>query len=149
MLSQNKSFNDTSPVESPVSYKDMVFILTLLILAVPLCIIPLWFGVAEPVKIYFPFLLSLSTSKRTASQSDGTSCHSSIKRGKSPFNTKSGLICAIVLVWKLFSGFPTKAALLALLLAVQVLPQYFGPSIQTAPKVCIYSSNCFSTSLDL
>ncbi|CDC41595.1 unknown [Firmicutes bacterium CAG:449] len=75
------------PLESPDSYNDIVFILMLFILPVPLCKTPLFTGVDEPVKIICPLLPFLSTKALVASHKAGTSCHSSIKRGVSPFKT--------------------------------------------------------------
>ena len=49
------SFNDTQPLDSPDSYNDMGLINNFDILPVPLCITLSWAGLAEPVKIYWPF----------------------------------------------------------------------------------------------
>ena len=53
---------DILPDESPDSYSDIGRILILAILPAPLCIMPLWLGVAEPVNINCPFSARLSTS---------------------------------------------------------------------------------------
>ena len=50
-LSVAQLLSETRPEESPDSYKDIVFILTLTILPAPLCIMPFVTGVDEPVRI--------------------------------------------------------------------------------------------------
>ena len=71
------------------------------ILPAPECIIPLFLGVDEPVKIIIPYLLLLSTSALVASHNSGTSCHSSIILGDLPFKTIEGLSFASSLLEKL------------------------------------------------
>ena len=121
------------PVESSDSYNDIVFILILTILPLPLCIIPFFFGVDEPVNINCPFSWRLSTSALVASQIGGTSCHSSINLGVSPCKIKDGFNSAIFLLLKLLAGSPTRNSLFEWNADAHVLPHHFGPSTQIAP----------------
>ena len=77
--SLNREDRETAPDDSPDSYRDIVRISIKDILPVPVCIIPLFAGVDDPVRMNRPFSGDLSTSFQTASHMDGTSCHSSIK----------------------------------------------------------------------
>ena len=86
--------NDTSPVESPDSYKLIVLKCIFPYLPAPLCAIPFLLGVEDPVKIYCPFSPVLSTSILISSHKFVASCHSSISLGFSPSNTIDGEIFA-------------------------------------------------------
>ena len=97
---------ETFPQESPDSYRDIGRIRSLAIRPAPLCRMPLWLGVAEPVRMNCPFSATWSTLYRTASQMEGTSCHSSIRRGVSPSSTKAGDSSASWRFWKLLAGSP-------------------------------------------
>ena len=101
---------------------------------VPLCMTPCLLGTEEPVSRKRPGFPSASTCARTASQSEGTSCHSSTKRGGAPSSTESGLICARFRLLKLPCGSPTIKQLSDWLSAAHVFPHHFAPSTLTAPK---------------
>ena len=85
---------ETRPEEQPISKRDIGRMRSRAMRPVPLCIMPFRFGVDEPVRRKRPFSPDLSTSKRTASQRAGTSCHSSMSRGASPPRTREGSISA-------------------------------------------------------
>lgn len=106
----------------------------------PLCKIPFSWGVDEPVNIICPFSDLESTNPLVASQSEGTSCHSSINLGVSPSSTLYGSISANKRLEKLPVGSPTKYSLFEWNEEVHVLPHHFGPSIQIAPKIFRYLS---------
>ena len=52
---QHSFSKETLPLESPDSYNDMGRIRSLAMRPAPLCRMPLWLGVAEPVRINCPF----------------------------------------------------------------------------------------------
>lgn len=71
---------------------------------------------------------------RTASQSTGASCHSSIRRGVSPINNNDGLEAAVAAYSSCISVSCILMTLLLICSAVVVFPHHLGPSISTAPK---------------
>ena len=100
------SFKEIRPEESPDSKSDIGRMRSLAIRPAPLCKTPLWLGVAEPVSKNCPLTGLWSTLARTASQRDGTSCHSSINRGWGPAKTVAGEIWANWRFWKFPVGSP-------------------------------------------
>ena len=96
-----KSFSiDTSPVDSPLSQRLIGRIVSLAMRPVPVCLGTRFpslsstsGGTALPVRTYIP-LPPWSTAERTASQSNGPSCHSSINLGIAPSSNLSGRVSA-------------------------------------------------------
>lgn len=87
-------FNETKPLESPDSYKDIGLKCIFPYLPAPLCEISSLLDVNEPVNIYCPFNPVASTSYLISPQRLGASCHSSISLGFSPSKTILGDIFA-------------------------------------------------------
>ena len=98
--------------------------------------------------MYCPgFPPELSTAMRTASQSVGASCHSSIRRGCFPFKSNDGIVVAVTRFSSLLSGSCNFSMLCACCCAVVVFPVHFGPSMSTAPKTSNLSFNILSAIL--
>ena len=100
---KNKSFKDTSPLESPLSYKLIGYIFIVDILKVPVWAVSV-FSDDDPVKIYCPLSPLSSTSFLIAPHNFGASCHSSKSMGFSPFNKSDGCVFAIVNKFSLISS---------------------------------------------
>ena len=127
----------------------MGYIFILVMRPVPVCLICVLSTVLLPVRIYCPGTPpASSTAVLTASHNMGASCHSSINRGWSPFNSNDGLVLAVARYSLALSGFCNFIMLLACCSAVVVFPVHFGPSINTAPKASSLSCNILSSTLD-
>ncbi len=144
------SANETSPVESPDSYKDIVRIRKCLIRPVPLCTGRTSLGTEDPVSMNCPLIDLRSTSDLTASHIAGTSCHSSIRCGTSPSKAKRMLNLTSSLLGCPYSSIsPNINAELELFNPIHVLPHHLGPSTHTAPKARNDASSCVSAILVL
>ena len=141
------SLNDTSPVDSPDSYKLIGRINTLDILPVPVCIVSPSLGLAEPVRIYCPFSPLWSTSVLIESHTTGYICHSSNILGFSPFKNNDGWVFFILSYSCFLSGFWNSMILFAWCIPVVDFPHHLQPSISTAPIISISSSISLSTTL--
>ena len=111
--------------------------------------VPVWrgfaVGVAEPVSMNWPGSSERSTAKRTASQSWGASCHSSMSRGFNPLNSREGFVSAIAMLLARSSGSCMNTVLFARCKAVAVFPHHFGPRMTTAPAYESLSASSSST----
>ena len=142
--SSNIPFREIFPEESPDSYNDIVRNLRTPILPAPLCLMPLIFGVDEPVSMNCPLPSESSTMLFVASHISGMSCHSSIRCGLSPSKMILISTSANLLFMKLFLGSASMNALLELFKENHVFPQPLGPSTQTAPNASRYVLNSSS-----
>ena len=97
----------TTALESPDSESVMGNMRMVEMRPVPVCMTPFCGGVEDPLSRYRPLEPPRSTSKRTASQIPGTSCHSSMRCGASPTSVTDGSISAIRLFWNPPAGSPT------------------------------------------
>lgn len=136
----------TAPLDFPSSKSVMVSMHSLANLPAPLCIGRLSSrGVADPVNMNWPGSPPrLSHSNRAASQSFGTSCHSSISRGTSPETARAGSVSARKRFSKLRDGSMRRSLDAARVSAVVVFPHHFGPSMRTAPNMPSSWSSSFS-----
>ena len=136
----------TAPLDFPSSKSVMVSMRNLANLPAPLCIgRSLSRGVADPVNMNCPGSPPrLSHSNRAASQSFGTSCHSSISRGTSPATASAGSVSARKRFSKLRDGSMRRSLDAARVPAVVVFPHHFGPSMRTAPNIPSIWSSSFS-----
>ena len=97
---------ETAPEESPDSREDIVLMCMRPIRPVPVCESSgRSAGTADPVSTNCPVDPRVSTSKRTASQSCGASCHSSMRRGASPASSVWGEISASRMFCERVAGF--------------------------------------------
>ena len=107
-------------------------------------------GVAEPVNMNWPGSPPLlSHSNRAASQSFGTSCHSSMRRGVLPEMASAGSDSALRRFSKFRAGSVRSSFDAALVPAVVVFPHHLGPSMRTAPNIPSSSSSSPSTILGM
>ena len=106
-------------------------------------------GTDDPVSINCPNASRWSTSNRMASHNFGANCHSSIKRGASPFSNLEGFNSANSIFCQTFSESCMYKILLANCDAVVVFPHHLAPSINTAPLLSSFSRKILSTILVL
>ena len=155
-LPSNKSANEIVPFASPLSQIVIGRIVSRAIRPVPVCRISRLAsssstrgGTALPVRTNNPRSWASSTAARTASQSEGTSCHSSIKRGYVPFNNLSVLCCANSRFAAPFLASARKTELLTICFDVVVLPHHLAPRTRTAPIYASFSASSTSAILRL
>lgn len=134
---ESSALIEAAPEETPSSNSVMVSIRNLAIRPTPLCIGCFEScGVAEPVRINCPDSPCLAShSKRMASHSFGSSCHSSMSLGDGPAIACAGSIRANWRAEKFPAGSERDKDDLAKRLAVVVFPHHFGPRMRTAPKI--------------
>ena len=134
--SVNNSARLTSPVDSSDSHKLIGRMRNHEKRPVPVCwILSVSNGTAEPVNTNCPNSRRSSTSERIVSQSSGIVCHSSNRRGVSPFNSNDGSIWSRLRLSCNVIGLPSIRELFAFCIAVVDLPHHFGPCTKTAPEV--------------
>ena len=97
-----------------------------------------FFKAVEPVKRRIPRLLpDSSTKRRAASQTSGTSCHSSTRCGGSPSNASVGSSSAA----SRCAGSSSLVMLALRDIAVHVFPHHLGPLTSTQPNAPINASS--------
>ena len=145
----SKAAKETQASPSPDSHSAMGRIERRAILPVPECRTRSRLSLSkevEPVSKSVPRLLpELSTKRRAASQTSGTSCHSSTRCGSSPTRASAGSISAA----SRSDGSSSLVMLFARVIAVHVLPHHLGPLISTQPNAAIRASSLPSMSLGL
>ncbi len=99
-------------------------------------------GTAEPVRMKLPGSAPRSTAVRTASQTSGTSCHSSMRTGRGPARAAAGSASVAMRVARSARSCTVRARSAA----VRVLPTARGPSRATAAAPARWSSSSSSTS---
>ena len=144
-LPSNRAERETIASPSPDSHRVMGLIVRRAILPAPECRTlsrSSFLRAVEPVRSSSPrWLPESSTNRRAASQTSGTSCHSSTRCGMSPRSAKAGSSSAA----SRSEGLSSFVMLALRDIAVQVLPHHFGPLISTHPKASMRESSRFSS----
>ena len=131
----------TVPLDSPDPNRVIGRIVSHAKRPVPLCSLScsaFLSGTAEPVSMNCPISRRWSTAYRTASQSLGTVCHSSMSIGVSPAKAASVSISSILFRCSFTSVLASIILPTVISSAVVVFPHHLGPSMSIAPLACSF-----------